>query len=103
VELRPGEAAEPYHYVFGREEWVLVLAGAPSLRHPHGEDQLEAGDVVCFPEGPDGAHELLNRGEPPVRALFITTAGLPANAYYPATGEWLIRNGRDQDDVRLNA
>ena len=81
----PGRA-EPYHYVYGREEWLLVLAGTPTLRHPHGEDQLEAGDLVCFPEGPAGAHRLLNRGDSVVRALLLSTTGLPANVCYPDTG-----------------
>jgi uncharacterized cupin superfamily protein len=101
VELDPGEGSEPYHYVYGREEWLLVLAGTPTLRHPHGEDQLETGDVVCFPEGPDGAHRLLNRGDSAVRALFVATTGLPANVCYPDTGHWLIRNGLGRDDVEV--
>jgi uncharacterized cupin superfamily protein len=41
---------------------------------------------LCFPEGPAGAHQVLNRGESVVRALFITTTGLPANVCYPETG-----------------
>ena len=92
VEVDPGEGSEPYHYVHGREEWVLVLGGAPTLRHPAGEDRLEAGDLVCFPEGPAGAHQLVNRGESVVRALFLSTTGLPANVCYPDTGQWLMRN-----------
>ena len=54
VDLEPGEGSDAYHYVFGREQWLLVLAGTPTLRHPEGEDRLEAGDLVCFPEGPAG-------------------------------------------------
>ena len=99
VDLDPGEGSEPYHYVYGREEWLLVLAGTPTLRHPQGEDHLEAGDVVCLPEGPAGAHRLLNRGETVVRALFLSTTGLPANVCYPDTGHWQIRNELGQDDV----
>jgi uncharacterized cupin superfamily protein len=99
VGLDPGEGSEPYHYVYGREEWLLVLAGTPTLRQPQGEDQLEAGDLVCFPEGPAGAHRLLNRGESVVRALFLSTTGLPANVCYPDTGHWLIRNGLGHDEV----
>jgi uncharacterized cupin superfamily protein len=99
VDLDPGEGSEPYHYVYGREEWLLVLAGTPTLRHPQGEDQLEAGDLVCFPEGPAGAHSLLNRSESVVRGLFLSTTGLPANAYYPDTGRWLIRNGLGRDEL----
>ena len=101
VDLDPGEGSEPYHYVFGREEWLLVLAGTPTLRHPEGEGQLEAGDLVCFPEGPAGAHRLLNRGDCVVRALFLSTTGLPANVCYPDSGHWLIRNGHGQDDVAV--
>ena len=99
VDVDPGEGSEPYHYVYGREEWLLVLAGTPTLRHPQGEDQLEAGDLVCLPEGPAGAHRLLNRGESVVRALFLSTTGLPANVCYPDTGHWLIRNGLGRDEV----
>jgi uncharacterized cupin superfamily protein len=99
VDLDPGEGSEAYHYVYGREEWLLVLTGTPTLRHQQGEDQLEAGDLVCLPEGPAGAHRLLNRGEPVVRALFLSTTGLPANVCYPDTGHWLIRNGFGHDEV----
>lgn len=99
VDLDPGAGSEPYHYVYGREEWLLVLAGTATLRHPGGEDRLEAGDLVCLPEGPAGARRLLNRGGSVVRALFLTTTGLPANVCYPESGHWLIRNGLGRDDV----
>jgi uncharacterized cupin superfamily protein len=99
VDLDPGEGSAPYHYVYGREAWLLVLAGTPTVRHPQGEDQLEAGDLVCLPEGPAGAHRLLNQGESVVRALCLSTTGLPANTCYPDTGHWLIRNGAGRDEV----
>ncbi len=96
VELAPGERSEPYHYVHGREEWLLVLAGTPTLRRPGGEDELEAGDVVCFPEGPDGARELRNQGASAARLWLLSTTDLPANVHYPDSGEWVLRNGPDQ-------
>jgi uncharacterized cupin superfamily protein len=99
VDIDPGEGSEPYHCVYGREEWLLVLAGTPTLRHAGGEDQLQAGDLVCLPEGPAGAHRLLNRGESVVRALLLSTTGLPANVFYPDTGHWLIQNGPGLDEV----
>jgi uncharacterized cupin superfamily protein len=99
VDVEPAEASEAYHYVFGREEWLLVLAGTPILRHAEGEDRLEAGDLVCFPEGPAGARQLLNRGQSVVRALFGSTTGLPANVHHPDSGHWLIRNGPGRDEV----
>ena len=101
VDVDPGEASGPYSYVFGREEWSLVLAGTPTLRHPEGEDQLQAGDLVCFPEGPAGAHQLLNRGESVVRALCLSTTGLPANVCHPDSGHWLIRNGPGREELAV--
>jgi uncharacterized cupin superfamily protein len=78
----PGEANCPYHYE-SDEEWLLVLEGRLTVRHPNGEDELEAGDLVCFPAGPDGAHKLTNNGDAPVRMLIVSTANLPAVAVYP--------------------
>ena len=72
-------------------QWLLVLIGTPTLRHPQGEDALEPGDLVCLPEGPAGAHQLLE-GASAVRALLLTTTGLPANVHYPDTGQWTMRN-----------
>ena len=59
-ELDPGERSFPYHYEYGNEEWLLVVAGSPTLRDPEGEHELRPGDVVCFPEGPEGAHQVRN-------------------------------------------
>ena len=60
-ELDPGESVCPYHYEHPEEEWLLVLVGRPTLRDPDGEHVLEEGDLVCFPEGPEGAHKVTNR------------------------------------------
>src|SRR3954452_19269657 len=81
-ELPPGEASRPYHYESG-EEWLLVLAGRLTVRHPEGEDELVTGDLVCFPAGPDGAHKLTKQGDEPVRMLIVSTANLPSVAVYP--------------------
>jgi uncharacterized cupin superfamily protein len=83
LELDPGETSESYHYVYGRERWLLVLVGGPTLRHRDGESPRRPADIVCLPDGPAGAHQLLNRSRHIVRALLLATTGLPANAYYP--------------------
>jgi len=81
-DLPPGQANCPYHYE-SDEEWLLVLDGRLTVRHPDGEDVLEPGDLVCFPAGPAGAHKLTNRGEAPVRMLIVSTRNLPQVAVYP--------------------
>jgi phytoene dehydrogenase-like protein len=49
-ELPPGQASSPYHYEDPVEEWLLVVSGTPTLRHPGGEQQLEPWDIVFFDE-----------------------------------------------------
>lgn len=95
-ELPPGEKSFPYHYEYGTEEWLLVVAGCPTLRTPEGEQELEAGDVVCFPEGPDGAHQVWNGTEEPVRIVVLSTKQSPALAVYPDSeklGIWIAGSG----------
>lgn len=95
-ELPPGEKSFPYHYEYGTEEWLLVVAGCPTLRTPEGEQELEAGDVVCFPEGPDGAHQVRNGTEEPVRIVVLSTKQSPAVAVYPDSeklGIWIAGSG----------
>jgi len=72
-ELDPGDSICPYHYECVEEEWLLVLAGAPTLRDPDGEHQLVEGDVVAFLPGPDGGHKVTNRGDAVVRVLMLST------------------------------
>jgi uncharacterized cupin superfamily protein len=82
-ELPAGQSICPYHYEYGDEEWLIVLDGRPALRHPDGEDDLEPGDTVCFPEGPDGAHKVTNRTQETVRVMMLSTVSHPAIAIYP--------------------
>jgi uncharacterized cupin superfamily protein len=60
-EVEPGNKLWPYHTHHLNEEWVIVLRGEPTLRTPEGEHVLSEGDVVCFPRGKDGAHQIINR------------------------------------------
>ncbi|HEV7641139.1 MAG TPA: cupin domain-containing protein [Gaiellaceae bacterium] len=59
-ELPAGEAAWSYHYELNREEWVIVVEGELVVRTPKGDRALRAGDVVCFPLGEEGAHQVRN-------------------------------------------
>jgi uncharacterized cupin superfamily protein len=81
-EVPPGQSTRPYHYESG-EEWLLVLDGRVTVRHPDGEDELEAGDLVCFPAGPHGAHKITNRTDETARVLLVSTRTSPAVAVYP--------------------
>src|SRR3954468_16681006 len=82
-ELPPGQAICPYHYEYAEEEWLLVLEGRPTVRHPEGSDVLEPFDVVWFPTGPDGAHGVRNETEETVRVLMWSPVVHPAVTVYP--------------------
>ena len=83
-ELPPGQAVSPYHYENPDEEWLLVVSGTPTLRHPDGEDQLEPWDIVFFPAGPAGAHLVRNNSESTARvAMFSSKSALVGAVVYP--------------------
>jgi uncharacterized cupin superfamily protein len=86
-DLPPGQSAFPYHYELGREEWLLVLSGRPTLRDPDGEYELEPGDLVLFPEGEEGAHKVTNKGEDVARIAMISNKDEPSVAFYPDSGK----------------
>ena len=82
-ELADGERICPYHFHYANEEWLLVVSGAPTLRSPEGDRVLRAGDVVCFPTGPEGAHDVRNDGDEPARVLMLSTLIYPEVPVYP--------------------
>jgi|Tabmets5t2r1_1033131.scaffolds.fasta_scaffold08957_3 uncharacterized cupin superfamily protein len=100
-DLPPGQSSFPYHYEYGCEEWLLVVAGRPTLRHPDGEDELEPGDLVCFPEGPAGAHKVTNGTDETVRIMILSTKASPAIAVYPDSDKVGVFTEDEADDVMV--
>jgi uncharacterized cupin superfamily protein len=82
-ELPPGEATFPLHYHLANEELLIVLAGRPVLRSTGGERELSPGDVVAFPVGERGAHQILNRGTEAIRVLLVSEMIAPEVVVYP--------------------
>ena len=98
-ELSPGQSICPYHYEYAEEEWLLVLEGRPTVRHPEGSDALEQWDVVCFPTGPEGAHGIRNETEEAIRVLMWSTVTYPAATVYPDSDKIGIWTGNRDDDL----
>jgi uncharacterized cupin superfamily protein len=99
-ELPPGERVCPYHYEY-EEEWLLVLTGAVAVRTPGGEETLTAGELVCFPPGPEGAHTASNPGAETARILMFSSAREPAVAVYPDSDKIGVWPGNPDDHVML--
>jgi len=98
-ELHPGQAVCPYHYEYAEEEWLLVLEGRPSLRHPGGTIALAPWDVTCFPLGPDGAHAVGNETAETARVLMFSEVRHPAATVYPDSGKVGVWTGNREDDL----
>lgn len=52
-----------------------------------GERQLAEGDVVPFPRGPEGGHQVRNDGDAPARVLIVAANADPDVAEYPEAGK----------------
>jgi uncharacterized cupin superfamily protein len=98
-ELPPGEAVCPYHYEYGEEEWLLVLAGRPSVRDPEGTEQLEPFDVVFFPMGPSGAHQIRNDTDETARVLMWGMVVVPTATAYPDSDKIAVWTGDKAEDL----
>jgi uncharacterized cupin superfamily protein len=98
--LPPGQAICPYHYEYGEEEWLLVLSGTPTLRHPDGTATLQPLDLVHFPEGPEGAHMVRNETDEEVRVLMFSNRARVGMAVYPDSDKVFMYTGNEDDTIR---
>jgi len=102
-ELQPGQSVCPYHYEYGNEEWLLVLEGSATLRHADGEGDretvLEPGELVCFPQGPEGSHKVGNASDALVRVLLLSTLVDPSASVYPDSDKIGIWPGGGRDSL----
>ena len=99
-ELPPGQTLCPYHYE-SDEEWIIVLQGQVSVRHPEGTDVLEPGDTAAFPVGPAGAHKVFNASQETVRLMMLSTKDEVWYTVYPDSNKAQWGNGRERSLVRL--
>jgi uncharacterized cupin superfamily protein len=86
-EVPAGQAVYPYHFHLAEEEVLVVLEGRPLLRSPEGWRRLDRGEVVRFPVGEDGAHQLVNDTAETLRFLSVSTHGRPDVVIYPDEGK----------------
>jgi uncharacterized cupin superfamily protein len=97
-DLPAGKSSGPYHYEYG-EEWLLVLDGTVALRTPEGEHALVRGDILCFPAGPAGAHQITNRSDVQARTLMFSSSRAPAVSVYPDSNKIAVWPGNEADDL----
>ena len=95
-ELEPGQRLFPYHVHHANEEWIVVVRGTPTLRTPDGEQELREGDVAVFRRGAEGAHQVANRSDAPVRVLMLSSKVNPEIVEYLDTGKVGTRDAKGE-------
>jgi uncharacterized cupin superfamily protein len=88
----PGGTTFPLHAHLHNEELLVVIEGTPTLRTLDSERVLARGEVVAFPAGRAGAHELRNGSDADIVVLLVSTMLAPEVNLFPDTGELWIRD-----------
>ena len=91
VTLEPGRRYCPLHSHMLEEEMFLVWDGEPTIRTPRGDYTCRKGDVIAFPTGDVGAHQLLNAGDKPCTVFLLGNYEPNEVAYYPDSDKVLVR------------
>jgi uncharacterized cupin superfamily protein len=81
--LEDGQRTHPFHFHHGIEEWLVVVDGSPRVRTPAGEQVLKRGDVLCFPVGSGGGHQVSGPGT----VLIVSDRHSPDVVEYPESGK----------------
>lgn len=90
-EIPPGQAVCPYHYEWGEEEWVMPVQGTATVRTPDGMQALGPLQVMFFPKGPEGAHQIRNDSAATIRVMMWGQVAYPTVSVYPDSdkiGAW---------------
>ena len=64
-QLNPKQYNAAYHFHRYAEELFVILSGTSTLRTPKGLKVVEAGDLIIFESGEQGAHQLYNHSDAP--------------------------------------
>jgi uncharacterized cupin superfamily protein len=86
-EFQPASAQFFYHLHHGSTELLIVLRGRPTVRMHDGDHTTSEGDVLSFPPGPEGGHQIRNDTDSLARVLIVSDNADPDVAEYPETGK----------------
>lgn len=82
-EVFPGRRSWPYHYHCANEEAIYVLEGTGLLRMGGKEVSISKGDYIALPASLEGAHQVINTSDKPLRYLCFSTMIEPDVIVYP--------------------
>jgi uncharacterized cupin superfamily protein len=100
-EVDPGGRVSPLHIHHANEEMLFVVSGRPTLRTGDGERELDEGEVVAFPSGRRGVHQVLNRSDERARVLIVSTMRYPEVVEHPDSNKVVAISGRPDETAAM--
>ena len=82
------------------------LGPARRCAAPTASASSSPGDLAVFVEGPDGAHQVINKTDEPCRVLILSSKAPIAVVHYPESGKvgiWTQAGGGYQTLLRADA
>ena len=93
LQLAPGAAAWPFHAHLGNEEALYILSGKGELRLGAARIEVRAGHYCALPAHPDLGHQLIARGDAPLRYLCFSTMHAPEIGIFPDSNKLIAIAG----------
>ena len=90
--LPPGKRFCPLHSHAVEEEMFLIWEGEGTIRTPRGEYTCRRGDVIAFPVGDRGAHQLINTSSAPCTVLMLGATEDNEVCHYPDSKKVFVRS-----------
>jgi uncharacterized cupin superfamily protein len=83
-EIPPGKVSWPFHYHIANEEIFYIIDGVGELRMNEKTVKVKAGDLLRFPIGEKGVHQLKNiSADKPLKYLDFGTTHHPDLVFMP--------------------
>jgi uncharacterized cupin superfamily protein len=77
----------------------MAISGRPSVRTPEGVRELAPFELVFFPKGPDGAHQIRNDSEAEARVIMWSTIVNPSATAYPDSDKVAVWTGVEGENL----
>jgi uncharacterized cupin superfamily protein len=88
--LPPGKRFCPLHAEDMEEEMFIIWEGEAVIRTLRGEFTCRKGDIIAFPIGDIGAHQVINKSDKPCRVFMLGAEDPKSVAYYPDSKKVLV-------------
>ncbi|MCL2752514.1 MAG: cupin domain-containing protein [Defluviitaleaceae bacterium] len=91
IEIPVGKSSYSHHWHERSEEIFYIINGEGKLRTFHGDKNVKAGDIICFPSGEKGVHSITNTSsENPLIYIDFATKPKTDIAILPDTNQAMI-------------